>query len=380
MSTATSQRTMQAPNMEFTLGEDEQAVADLAAQIFSHLSGDEQHVASEKADEAFDTVLWEQIAESGLLEALLPVDENEPGLGIVGLALIAREQGRFLGRIPFITTAVAALALAEFGGGRDVLENINEGTARVGVLLPEVRHRINAQQAAEGWVLNGAVEFGYIVPSATHLMVQFHTQDGERVAIIETDRAGIVLDQFRGLSKQQHAALLFENVPVSLEDLVGAESPVGEVVDWIRPRLLTAAAAITAGACEEAVRRTALYTSERQQFGRPISTNQGVALRAADAHIDSMVTWLTTIDAAWQLDNDGEGELAAFTASWCAREGGFRAVHATQHLHGGMGADLDNHIHRFFVWVRELDVLWGSAGQVAEDLADVILPLEGSWA
>jgi hypothetical protein len=43
-----------------------------------------------------------------------------------------------------------------------------------------------------------------------------------------------------------------------------------------------------------------------------------------------------------------------------------------------MGADLDNHIHRFFVWVRELDVLWGSAGQVAEELACVILPLDPS--
>ena len=379
MSTASTQSTLQAPNMEFTLGEDEQAVTDLAGQIFSHLSSDEKHVASEKAGEAFDSILWEQITEAGLLEALLPVDDYEAGLGMVGLALIAREQGRRLGRIPWITTAVAALALAEFGGGRGALESISEGTARVGVLLPEVRQRINGQKASRGWVLNGTIDFGYVVPSSTHLMVQFHTEDGNLVALIEVDRAGIDVDQFKGISKLQHAALVFENVAVSREDLVGAGRAAGEVAGWIRPRLLTAAAAITAGACDEAVRRTAAYTSERQQFGRPISTNQGVAMRAADAHVDSTVTWLTTIDAAWQLDNDGEGDLAAFTASWCAREAGFRAVHATQHLHGGMGADLDNHIHRFFVWVRELDVLWGSAGQVAEDLADVILPLEGSW-
>lgn len=379
MSTTTISSTLQAPNMEFTLGEDQQAVTDLAAQIFSHLSSDEKHVASEKAGEVFDGILWEQIAEAGLLEALVSSDDDEPGLGMVGLALIAREQGRFLGRIPFITTAVAALALAEFGGGRDVLESIFEGSTRVSVLLPEVRQRINAQQSTGGWVLNGTVEFGYLVPSATHLLVQFHTQDGDLTALIEVDRAGVAVEQFEGFSKQKHADLVFENVAVAREDLVGADRPAGEVAGWIRPRLLTAAAAITAGACEEAVRRTAAYTSERQQFGRPISTNQGVAMRAADAHIDSLVTWLTAIDAAWQLDNDGEGELAAFTASWCARESGFRVVHATQHLHGGMGADLDNHIHRFFVWVRELDVLWGSAGQVAEELADVILPLEGSW-
>lgn len=377
MSIANIHTALQAPNMEFTLGEDEQSVADLAAQIFSHLSSDELHVASDRAGETFDRTLWEQLAEAGLIEALLPVDEDSPGLGMVGLALIARAQGRRLGRVPFITTAVAALALAEFGG-LDALAGISEGTARVGVVLPEVRQRINGQLTAEGWALNGSIEFGYVVPSSTHLMVQFHTENGEQIALIEAERAGIDMDQFEGISKQQHAALVFDNVLVSSEDLVGADRPAGEVSSWIRPRLLTAAAAIIAGACDEAVRRTAAYTSERKQFGRPISTNQGVALRAADAYIDSEVAWLTTIDAAWQLDNDGDGELAAFAASWCAREGGFRAVHATQHLHGGMGADLDNHIHRFFIWVRELDVLWGSAGQVAEELADVILPPERS--
>ncbi|KAA0972755.1 acyl-CoA dehydrogenase [Paeniglutamicibacter gangotriensis] len=378
MSTSSIQSTLQAPNMEFALGEDEQSVVDLAAQIFAHLSDDERHVASVESGEAFDTILWEQIVEAGLLEALLPVAEDEPGMGMVGLALIAREQGRYLGRIPLVTTAVAALALAEFGGHQEVLENINEGTARVGVLLPEVRQRINGQASTDGWVLNGTLEFGYVVPGSTHLLVQFHCEGAELVALIEADRVGVDVDEFTGISNLQHAALSFDNVRVSGEDLIGAQRPAGEVVGWIRPRLLTAAAALTAGACEEAVRRTAAYTSEREQFGRPLSTNQGVAMRAADAHIDSVVTWLTTIDAAWQLDNAGEGELAAFTASWCAREGGFRAVHATQHLHGGMGADLDNHIHRFFVWVRELDVLWGSAGQVAEELAEVILPREGS--
>lgn len=378
MSTSSIQSTLQAPNMEFALGEDEQSVVDLAAQIFAHLSDDERHVASVESGEAFDTILWEQIVEAGLLEALLPVAEDEPGMGMVGLALIAREQGRYLGRIPFVTTAVAALALAEFGGHQDVLENINEGTARVGVLLPEVRQRINGQASTDGWVLNGNLEFGYVVPTSTHVLVQFHSEGAELVALIEAGRVGVSVDEFKGISNLQHAALSFDNVRVSSEDLIGAQRPAGEVAGWIRPRLLTAAAALTAGACEEAVRRTAAYTSEREQFGRPLSTNQGVAMRAADAHIDSVVTWLTTIDAAWQLDNAGEGELAAFTASWCAREGGFRAVHATQHLHGGMGADLDNHIHRFFVWVRELDVLWGSAGQVAEELAEVILPREGS--
>ncbi|ALQ29535.1 acyl-CoA dehydrogenase family protein [Glutamicibacter soli] len=373
MSTASINNTIEAPSMEFSLDEEQQGLTDLAAQIFSSLSTDELYTAGEKAGAAFDEALWGQVVESGLIDALLPMDEEEPGLGMAGLALVAREQGRTLGRIPFITTAVAALAIAEFGGHEQLLEGISEGSVRIAALQPEVRRRVNGTAAGTGWVLDGRIELGYLVPSATHLMVQFHTASGQLTALIEADRAGIAVDEYRGLSRQQHAELSFTGVQIEAADLIGADQPAGAVSAWIRPRLLTAAAALISGVGAEALRRTAAYTNERKQFGRAIATNQGVALRAADAFIDTETTWLSTIDAAWQLDNDGDGAEAAFGASWLAREAGFRVVHTTQHLHGGMGADLDNHIHRFFLWMRELDVLWGTAGQVSEELAAAIL-------
>lgn len=367
---------MSAPSMEFTLDEDQESVAELASQVFSELSTDEHHVASVRTGESYDAKVWEQIVATGLLDAILPEGGDEAGLGMVGLALIAREQGRRLARVPLAPTGVAALALAEFGGGGDALAGISEGQVRIAVVLPEVRHRVEGQPSNDGWVLNGAIEFGYAVPSATHLLVQFASDGEDRLALLEADRVGVTVDPFDGISKLSHAAVSFQDAKVSPADLVGIDRPVGEAATWLRSRLLTVMAAVTAGACDEAVRRTAAYTSEREQFGRPISTNQGVALRAADAHIDSQAIWLTTVDAAWQLDNDGDGAEAALTASWWAREGGFRVVHAAQHLHGGMGADVDNHIHRFFLWVRELDLLWGTSAQVIEELADVILPKE----
>lgn len=373
MSTVSINNTIEAPSMEFSLDEEQAGLTDLAAQIFSSLSTDELYAAGEQAGAAYDEALWGQVVESGLIDALLPMDEDEPGLGMAGLALVAREQGRTLGRIPFITTAVAALAIAEFGGHEQLLEGISAGSVRIAALQPEVRRRVNGTANGSGWVLDGAIELGYLVPSATHLMVQFHTEAGQLTALIEADRAGIALEEYRGLSRQQHAELGFSGVQIAAADLIGADQPAGAVSAWIRPRLLTAAAALMSGVGAEALRRTAAYTNERKQFGRAIATNQGVALRAADAFIDTETTWLSTIDAAWQLDHDGDGAEAAFGASWLAREAGFRVVHTTQHLHGGMGADLDNHIHRFFVWMRELDVLWGTAGQVSEELAAVIL-------
>lgn len=364
-------------NMEFTLDEEQQSVVELAAEIFGGLSDDESHVVSERTGEAYDPRLWDAVTDAGLVEALLPVD-GEPGLGTVGLTLLAREQGRYLARIPLVPTAAAALTLAEFGGGGGVLANVLDGSARIAVLLAEERGGVTGVRADAGWVLNGSIELGYLVPSASHLLVQVATDQGPLLAVLAIGRAGILVDPYLGLSGLAHAAVELRDVSITADDLVGDANSMREAHAWLRHRLLAAMAGVTAGACAEAVRRTAIYTSEREQFGRPLSTNQGVALRAADAHIDSEAIWLTAIDAAWQLDHGADGLEAALIASWWASEAGFRVVHATQHLHGGMGADVDNHIHRFFTWVRETDVVWGSSGALLDQISAVILPEEHS--
>ena len=53
-------------------------------------------------------------------------------------------------------------------------------------------------------------------------------------------------------------------------------------------------------------------------------------------------------------------------AKWWASEGGQRVVHITQHLHGGMGADIDYPVHRYFLWGKQIeDTLGGASAQLA---------------
>jgi alkylation response protein AidB-like acyl-CoA dehydrogenase len=50
-------------------------------------------------------------------------------------------------------------------------------------------------------------------------------------------------------------------------------------------------------------------------------------------------------------------------AKWWASRGGHRVVHTAQHLHGGMGSDVDYPIHRYFLWWKQLDLSLGSSGR-----------------
>ena len=108
-------------------------------------------------------------------------------------------------------------------------------------------------------------------------------------------------------------------------------------------------------ATEAAVRLTASYTNDREQFGKPLSTFQAVALKAADAYLDTTAIRATTLQAAWFLAEGLDAELPALTAAWWAAEAGQHCVHVTQHLHGGMGADVTYPVHRYFLWGKQIE-------------------------
>jgi acyl-CoA dehydrogenase len=130
--------------------------------------------------------------------------------------------------------------------------------------------------------------------------------------------------------------------------------------------------AVQAGLTDAAVRLTASYTNEREQFGKPLSTFQGVALKAADAYLDATALRAAMLQAAWALDELDDPTLETLTAAWWAAEGGQHCVHLTQHLHGGRGADVTYPVHRYFLWAKQLELQLGGASALLAELGDAL--------
>ena len=91
------------------------------------------------------------------------------------------------------------------------------------------------------------------------------------------------------------------------------------------------------------------YTTQREQFGKPIATFQAVGQRAADAYIDAEAVRLTAWQAVWRLAEGLPATSEVAVAKYWADEGAQRVVHAAQHLHGGMGVDRDYPLHRYYL-------------------------------
>jgi alkylation response protein AidB-like acyl-CoA dehydrogenase len=128
------------------------------------------------------------------------------------------------------------------------------------------------------------------------------------------------------------------------------------------------------GVSERALDMTARYVRERVQFGVPIGSFQAVQHRAADCYIDLEAMRWTTWRAALQVAEGHPSARECAVAKFWAAEGGARIAAACQHLHGGIGVDLDYPLHRYFLRSKALELALGGATphlvRLGRDLAE----------
>jgi len=361
--------------MDFNFSEDHLAVRDLAAQIFSGRVDIERIKVIEKSDDRIDRDLWSELAKANLLG--IPIDEAHggSGLGLTGLALLLQEQGRRLAPVPLITLAIGALPVQEFAPadlGADLLQRVIDGSVIVTAALEEA-DSVDPTAPRVRLENGGLVGTKLAVPAgrvADRVIVPASTDDGVTVFLVDTNADGVTVEPVDTTDHQAAAHIAFDGaVP---DGVLGKAGDGSSVTRWILDRGLVALAAIQLGVAQEALRLAAQYTSERLQFGKPLSTFQGVSLRAADAYIDTTAMDVTLWQAAWRLDNGLDASQEIAIAKWWASDGGQRVVYATQHLHGGMGADVDYPVHRYFLWGKQIaDTLGGASHQLARIGADI---------
>ena len=183
--------------------------------------------------------------------------------------------------------------------------------------------------------------------------------DGVLLALVDPRAAGVTLERTVTTNREIHPHLRLDGVAVAADDVLVGPDLGRPALQFVLTASTIALCALQVGVCEAALRQTAEYLNGRHQFGRPLSTFQGTMLRAADGAIDIEAMRVTWQNAAWRFDTGRDAADAAGVAKWQASERGQRTVHATQHLHGGMGADITYPIHRYFLWGKQIELLLG---------------------
>jgi 3-oxocholest-4-en-26-oyl-CoA dehydrogenase beta subunit len=345
--------------MDFTFTEEQEAVRDLAAQIFDGHATTERVKDIERSDERVDRDLWRVLADAGLLAIAVPEEHGGSGLGLIELCLLLEQQGRRVAPVPLWPTLVlGALPIAEFGTPEQKnawLPRVGGGGAVLTAALPDPPGAAVRVGGAGG--LDGAarsVPAGHI---ADRVLVPALDAHGRlRVFLVDPAGPGVRRTVATTTDRSRVAHLEFADAPA--EELGDADH---SATAWMLDRALVGLSAMQVGVAEGALRMAADYTSQRHQFGRPLSTFQGVALKAADAYVDTEAMRVTLWQAAWRLTAGLDATREVMVAKWWASEGGQRVVHVTQHLHGGLGADVDYPVHRYFLWGKQIENTLGGA-------------------
>ena len=326
----------------------------------------------EQTEDRFDRELWRALADADLLGLAVPETEGGAGYGLMEIGLLLQAQGAVVAPVPLWATLVlGALPIASFGteaqrarwlpgvvAGDTVLTAALAGTAASPTSTPPL---VASPVPEGGWALNGtelAVPQAHV---AARVVVPAHSAEGGvLLALVDPAASGVRLERTVTTNREIHPHLHLSDVAVGADAVLAGPGPEGRGA--VHTTLLAATVALCAlqvGVCEAALRQTAAYLNGRRQFGRPLSTFQGTLLRAADAAIDIEAMRVTWQNAAWRFDTGRDASDAARVAKWQASERGQRAVHATQHLHGGIGADVKYPIHRYFLWGKQLELMLG---------------------
>jgi acyl-CoA dehydrogenase len=356
--------------VDFSLTDDQESLRSLAADIFGDRATAPRVEAIEATADRFDRELWRDLAEAGLLGIALPESLGGAGLGLVELALVCEQHGRVVAPIPLAWTTTAALAIAAHGDAEQ-RERWAVASAAGDVVLTAA-----PPVAAAGLkVVDGTLSGEIVGVPYAHVAAAVVVPVAGELYLLETGADGVTVRPGIATTREIHGELVLSNAPVQR---VGSGA-----ASWWEARWLVALAATSAGITDAALRQTATYTSERMQFEKPLSAFQGVALKAADAYVDANGIRMAVLQAAWRLDAADElgttpeqASAYVLTASWWAAEAGQHCVHITQHLHGGMGADVTYPIHRYFLWAKSIELYVGGASRTLARLGDVLVTLD----
>jgi alkylation response protein AidB-like acyl-CoA dehydrogenase len=309
-----------------------------------------------------------EAAALGLLGVPYPEEIGGTGLDSLAYAITVEELSRVSGSVGIIVSAhtslgcnpiwlagteaqkerylrpmasgevIGAYGLTEPGAGSD-----SRGT------------RTRARRDGDAWVIDGGKRFitnagvagTYIVTAVT----EKEAQSGKISAfIVEADTPGFSIGRMEekmGLHASNTGELIFEGCRVPADNLLLPEGEGDKLFLKTLDGGRIGIAAMALGLAQAAYEAASAYAKERQQFGRPIGSFQGVAFKIADAALRIDAARLMTYRAAWLKDQGRSYTTEAAMAKLFASEVARDVTNDAIQVHGGYGYITEYRVERY---------------------------------
>ncbi|HET8603230.1 MAG TPA: acyl-CoA dehydrogenase family protein [Marmoricola sp.] len=373
----------------FTESEERQELRRQVARLASSYGREyfTQHARAGKKT----TDLWLAIAKAGYLGINVPEEYGGGGGGVGDVAAVCEElaaQGCPL-LMMVVSPAICGTVISRFGTDeqkRRWLPGICDGTATMAFAITEPdagtnSHNITttARRDGDGWVLKGQKIYISGVDEAANVLVVARTEDARTgrlkpcLFVVPTDAAGFSATHIpmEVVSPEWQFQVFLDDVRLPTDALVGDEDAgLVQLFAGLNPERIMAASFST-GLARYALDRAVSYVKEREVFGAPIGSHQGLAHPLAESKIEIELARLMTQKAAALYDagdDAGAGE-AANMAKYAAAEAACNAADRAVQSLGGNGVTQEYGVAGLLVATR--------VGRIAPVTREMILNFVG---
>jgi len=286
--------------MDYLLTDEQKMIKDLSHKI----AEEKMRPVAAKYDQS-EEYPWDVIkviADAGLFGLFIPEEYGGMGVGVLNLCIATEELSRACGGIAvcYAASALGTFPIVLFGNDeqkKKYLPDLASGkkVAAFAITEPEAGSdasaiKTTAKKEGSHYVLNGLKHFITNGGDAeTYVVIAMTDKNkgarGASAFIVEKGTPGFTFgkkeDKF-GIRASSTRELVFTDCKIPAENLLSREG-MGFIVtmktfDMSRPGVAAQAVGIAQGALELAVK----YAKERVQFGKSISTFQGIQWMLAD--------------------------------------------------------------------------------------------------
>jgi acyl-CoA dehydrogenase len=357
--------------MDFTGSEEQRAIRAAVRDLCKAFGG--EYWRETDANRRYPEEFVRALTDAGWLAALIPTEYGGSGLSLADACVIPEEINRSGGMAAVVHAQMYIMGTLLRHGSeeqkRRYLPRIASGELRLqafGVTEPDAgsettRIKTFARKSADTYVINGQKVFISRAEHSDLLLLLARSTPYEELSDKTRGLSVFLVDLHEAVARGQieirpldmminhHTTQLFiHDLEVPAANLVGKEGEgFRHIIDgWNAERILISSQSVGDGYWF--TDRASQYVSQREVFGRPIGTNQGVQHPIAHAYANVEAAALMRDKAAWLFDTGKSCGAEANMAKLLASQAAWAAANACMDAHGGYGFAREYDVERKF--------------------------------
>ncbi len=285
--------------------------------------------------------IWSELAEAGVLCAMVNEDAGGLGLGLTAGGVMAEEFGRTLAPEPFgPVTGLASGLIERLAPESSLLETIITGECLPAIAWQERDARgisdTIATTVTDG-ILNGTKSWVVCAEGSDILLVIAESSAGQTLCQVNTDANGVTLEAARQSDGGYTYEITFDKVAA---EIIAQGPQVAIALAEAIADATALAASEMLGLAAESLRMTLEFLATREQFGKPIGVFQVLQHRAVDMYTAYQIAETGIHEALALMDESSDVRQRSIQASRAKARAGELVQLITRdsiQMHGAVG-------------------------------------------